>query len=254
MISIALALAFAAEGASEAVPAPPDYVTRPVWREHPTLRELSDFYPVGAPGIPGRAVVECTANAAGALENCRAIEETPAGLGFGNASVALASSRFALEPLDRDGREVAGRPVRLPVRWTRETAEDRPPRLTIGSPVWAKGPSDLGVRSAHPRAAWRDKVGGSATMACTLTADGLLAGCVVEQQQPEGMGFGEAALKLSHRFRMKLTDPAFAEGRLVRVELYWDRPVRQQRATSGWSGRVSHPRAPRPTIPPGMPR
>jgi len=251
----ALALVAVSDASAAEVETRPDYVTQPVWRGQPTPQDLAGHYPVKAAKAPGRAVVECIADVAGALTHCRAIYETPGGLGFGEAAAALVSGKFSLEPQDRAGRDVAGRPIRIPIRWTQEIADPQPPRLTIGSPEWADRPSSIRMRSSLPRAAWREKVGGGATIACKLTEDGRLADCVVEKEEPSSLGFGEAALKLSSKFRMDLTAPAFAPGKSVYVALYWDPPIRKTRGDLYRGGPMSpHPSPPRVTIPPGTRR
>ena len=52
----------------------------------------------------------------GGLTDCRLIEETPTGFGFGEATLA-AAKQFRLEPRTRSGAPVEGGTVRLPLAW-----------------------------------------------------------------------------------------------------------------------------------------
>jgi protein TonB len=55
----------------------------------------------------------------------------------------------------------------------------------------------------YPDRANRMNVGGHATISCTVTATGGLSGCEVVSEDPADYGFGDAALKLAHLFKMK---------------------------------------------------
>lgn len=112
-----MALALLA-GETAAEPAKPDYILKPVWRNRPTAGDLRNFYPARAGNVPGRAVVECVANASGALEQCHSIEENPVGIDFDKAAVALVVSKVSIGSKDLDGRAVAGRPIRIPISWS----------------------------------------------------------------------------------------------------------------------------------------
>ena len=57
--------------------------------------------------IPGRASVNCVIRSDTQLEACRVVDETPAGLGFGEAAVRIAETHFRFRP----PATAAGRPV-----------------------------------------------------------------------------------------------------------------------------------------------
>jgi protein TonB len=60
-------------------------------------------------------------------------------------------------------------------------------------------------------------VEGKAVLGCTVTIVGELKDCVVNSEEPEGMGFGDAALRLSKLFKMhpaKATDGTPTEGHI----------------------------------------
>ena len=90
----------------------------PVWLRRPSPAEVSDLYPELAADqdLEGEAVINCTVTALGALTSCKVAVERPAHHGFGTATLRLAS-RFRMRPTTRSGEPVAGRRVRIPVRW-----------------------------------------------------------------------------------------------------------------------------------------
>ena len=99
-------------------PKPPAVITDPQWLRKPNGADYTNFYPPQAleAGIGGHTQMECTVKADGTLENCHIIAETPAGKGFGAATLRLAS-RFKMRPQTVDGQPVAGAKVVIPVGW-----------------------------------------------------------------------------------------------------------------------------------------
>jgi protein TonB len=53
---------------------------------------------------------------------------------------------------------------------------------------------------------------GRAVITCTVTAQGSLTGCQVASEDPPDFGFGQAALKMAHLFKMR---PQTADGQPV---------------------------------------
>jgi protein TonB len=77
------------------------------WRRQPTGYELAPFYPreARAKGIEGRAILKCTVGVTGRVFNCTSIAESPAGMGFGQAAVAV-SKYFRITPKKVDGKAI----------------------------------------------------------------------------------------------------------------------------------------------------
>jgi TonB family protein len=73
----------------------------------------------------------------------------------------------------------------------------------ITQPDWLLRPAAEDMANDYPKAAAAANVEGRATIACRVTAEGALAGCAVTEESPPGQGFGEAALKLAAKFRMR---------------------------------------------------
>lgn len=77
-------------------------IVNPSWRTppEPTL----DDYPAFAfsIGVPGRVAVECVTTTLGLVKDCKAVRETPGGLGFGPAAIEIAM-RGRISPRRVDG-------------------------------------------------------------------------------------------------------------------------------------------------------
>ena len=80
------------------------------------------------------------------------------------------------------------------------TAEDAPARRII-RPDWVRTPTAEEVQRAYPGRG--GGVAGLTRMRCVVLGDGTLSDCVVFEENPPDKGFGEAALQLEKRFRMK---------------------------------------------------
>lgn len=72
--------------------------------------------------IPGRASVNCVIRADTRLEGCRIVNETPPGLGFGDAAVRVAQTHFRFRPpTTASGRVVEGFRVTVFVEFGRQS-------------------------------------------------------------------------------------------------------------------------------------
>lgn len=92
--------------------------TNPEWLRRPTAADLTRLYPDQAAQdrIPGEAVLECRVSAQGRLEDCIIVSESPEGMGFGAATVALASS-FRMTPPRANGHSHVEALIRMPFSW-----------------------------------------------------------------------------------------------------------------------------------------
>ena len=97
---------------------PPSTSDMPGWSKAPKPEDMMKAYPPEAAraALAGTAILECTVGAAGELTACVASEETPAGSGFGEASMAMAS-KFQMPTKAPSGASTVGRTVRFPIQW-----------------------------------------------------------------------------------------------------------------------------------------
>jgi len=94
------------------------YVTRPIWRRQPSKEDGQGLYPDAArrQSETGKVVLDCTVNERGKLADCAVTSEDPAGVGFGLATLRLATM-YRMGPVDRDGAPTAGAHYVLAVTW-----------------------------------------------------------------------------------------------------------------------------------------
>jgi TonB family protein len=101
--------------------AKPNYMaaghTEPDWLSKPDGDTLSVFYPYRARAerMEGAAAVNCTVTPEGVAMDCKVISERPAGYGFGNATIEIASF-FRFRPATVYGVPVKGQ-VTIPLAW-----------------------------------------------------------------------------------------------------------------------------------------
>lgn len=108
-----------AAGAAVAAANPPgDVLTDPDWIDKPSGSDLGANYPLIAAQIQieGLTNLSCAVNDLGRLESCVVTRETPEGLGFGSASLAM-SHIFRMRPQTRNGQPVSRGTVRIPIRF-----------------------------------------------------------------------------------------------------------------------------------------
>jgi protein TonB len=68
---------------------------------------------------------------------------------------------------------------------------------------WVRIPSQDELLRFYPYVALREGFDGRVRMSCLVAADGTMARCRVDAENPPGMGFGHAALELAGFFRMR---------------------------------------------------
>jgi TonB family protein len=111
-------------------PLPPVQILQPNWLTAPEPEAVKAAFPQKARDAKvasGRAVLDCKADHAGFLVDCAVSEETPAGLGFGAAAMALVG-KLRVNPWTVAGSPSDGAIVRLPLRITDDSAQPAPAR------------------------------------------------------------------------------------------------------------------------------
>ncbi len=112
MVSLLIALLLAGPMVAER-----PMVTQPSWLQTPTAEDIGRVTPLlPEPPAEVHVLMVCRITAAGGLEACTIRSESPTGLGYGAAALALAPI-FKMPAVDLDGRPVAGRMVQIPIIW-----------------------------------------------------------------------------------------------------------------------------------------
>jgi TonB family protein len=95
-------------------------------------------------------------------------------------------------------------------------------RGPIADPFWESVKATRAeMQTYYPAAALADAASGVAIIECVVTPKGTLDPCKALREEPQGYQFGDAAVKLAARFRMKTTtrSGASAIGRVVRMPI-----------------------------------
>ena len=87
--------------------------------------QVASATPSPAPSRQGHAKLACRVNTDGTLSECRVLDESPKGLGFGAASLRM-SRMLRVKPAIRDGKPLAGSIV-FPMTWKIEDGPAPPP-------------------------------------------------------------------------------------------------------------------------------
>ena len=161
------------------------------WKTPPSgakmpLRALED-------GVSGTATVNCTATAQGVVDNCQIESESPEGYSFGQAAAQFVQSGI-LEP-SVDGQPIGPFRIRIPFN-----VEDVAP-TALENPSWRIPPRVMA--SDFPQHALNAGTSGAAAVQCNVSAEGVPENCIVLQERHTGMGFGDAAVRIVQRGRLK---------------------------------------------------
>lgn len=101
-----------------------------------------------------------------------------------------------------------------------EAAADSGSSEEVAPPEWLERPTGADFARHYPPAALKEGIGGRVQLNCIVLADGRL-NCEVLNEEPQGHGFGDAALAVAQAFRMAQTSPDGqpTEGGRVRIPL-----------------------------------
>jgi TonB family protein len=183
-------------------------VTPPSWSVKPSGADLERYYPADArrKRLEGLVTIRCRVQVDQTLSACRVLSESPAGVGFGEATVKVAEV-FRMHPETVDGKADAAGEVDIPITW----------KLVVLAPAtegprWMQKPSGADIARNYPHKARLDDVEGDTVMECLVRLDGTVSDCVITSETPAGAGFGAATLRVAKHFRM---EPAKINGKPV---------------------------------------
>jgi len=172
------------------------------WSAAPTAAEMAEAFPAGAVGraSAGHVVLRCALNHDGGLSDCETISEQPASMGFARAAREL-SKHFRIDDDPDYAKRMHGVDVDLPFDF-HDPRQPSPP-LELINPIWLRGPDPSMPGKLFPAEAAKAGLRtGQAIVACQAAHDGSLSGCTVAEEDPVGLGFGEAALAIAAVMRM----------------------------------------------------
>jgi TonB family protein len=196
-----LTLSGGASGQVRAAVYPPPLLIAPAPVASPPA--LLRFYPPDllARHVSGRVVLDCQKDATGAPRDCVVAQTPSAEPAFGEAALRLVQTveGKAFFPIFNAPSAIFvlffADPPRISVQ------DGRPSIITM--PDWIAKPSGEQAGDVFPELAARMGVEGHVLMRCGVVRTGDVADCVVKAENPPGLGFGEAALKLAPFFRMR---------------------------------------------------
>ena len=162
----------------------------PTWAHQPEIWEIWSAYPAVASRshTPGRATIRCRVNSDGELIGCQIQDENPSGMGFGSKALFLSKSfRVQMGPHGKrvDGMVSASVDF-TPMDYVRVAPASGPPTLVR---LWS------GFYPGYPFKARFTGVSGRVVMRCKVGRSGAVSDCMVVEEQPNGLGFGEMAVQ-----------------------------------------------------------
>ena len=188
---------------------------RPEIARRATAAERAAAYPKAAfeRKISGSALLDCTADQAGREIDCKILEEEPAGMGFGEAALALS----AKERVKTSGKAASIVGKRFDNVFSFLAPGD-------SNPDWVRKPTGSQLAAALPTRAVETGRGGRAVINCQVTIEGFLGRCKVLSEDPVDYGFGAAALQIAPQFKMspKIRGGKPVAGGEVTIPIIWN--------------------------------
>ena len=100
--------------------------------------------------------------------------------------------------------------------------EAQPPVPDFAAALWRRQPTAAQIAAAYPR---EGEGQGLAILLCQATATGRLQTCRVTAESPRDQGFGDAALRLSRHYALRLQPGRDPGGRSIPLMVRFPRPV-----------------------------
>lgn len=196
----------------------------PVWKASPSFADMAAAWPKEATGVTNaRVSMRCRVTREGRLSQCNVLTETPGRRGFAAAARKLAPL-FELtgDPVGGDVRKDVY--VNLAVSFIDPAT---PGARTIAHPKWIREPDEAQLAIFPQAAADRGLTRGVGVADCAITADGNLTDCKVGREDPVGLGFGEAAVRVAQAMQMSpwTDDGRPVDGARIRLPIQFNKPT-----------------------------
>jgi TonB family protein len=194
------------------------------WERAPSVADVVSAYPpkAAAEKLGGLAALDCAFTRTGELTDCAIAREEPPGRGFGSAARVLAR-KFTGPTVDGAGKSVTGARTQLPFTFAPSLLEGASPLLS--RPKWTATPTAADLAGLLPDAAAKaGKLTARVVLGCVVGEGGSLDACQVESEDPAGLGYGEATLRLAKAFKVTTwsADGMPAIGAKVRAPMRYD--------------------------------
>jgi TonB family protein len=168
------------------------------------LNELIAVSPKAAVGktSEGRAAITCIATVQGLLRECKVVSETPPGLDFGAAALALAPT-FLMKPATKNGRPVESE-VTVPIHFYVDSAMDiGVPTVSVLSEVpWVQAPAVADILGEIDKKVGDRFADGKVVFQCSLNkTTGRLSDCSEVNTAPGMKQFVGVARTLTRKFQ-----------------------------------------------------
>ena len=174
--------------------------TGSIFTKEPRFQDALALVPEAARDAGGYAAMRCKVTADARIADCRLVQETPTGGGFGRALLSLAPEYRVKSPAE--GGPAPGSEIVEPFYGLRS---DKPVD-------WRRKPTEKDLLLVWPKAAWAKGIGGKALIHCLVSTQGALYDCIVASESPAGENFGSAGIALTPQFLMS---PATLSGKPV---------------------------------------
>lgn len=195
----------------------------PRWDDAPSFYAVLDHYPAQArrDRVRGRGVLSCTVNADRRLA-CTQVLETPLGMGFGAAALAL-SARFRVSDSD-EGFAARHRNTAflLPIAFS-DRADQVPVNRFYSGIAPIEMPPIPVPPEGYPPAALAMRIEATVALLCTLRANGPPE-CVVEEESAPGWGFAERLIEGVRQAPWRLDELEVLDGDQVRFRFVFTPP------------------------------
>lgn len=214
----------------------------PDWKRAPSEQDFLSVFPRAAmeAGKGGKVQLSCKVTVTGVLSGCKVASETPPGLGFGQAALAVVP-QMLMSPAIKDGRPVEVDDVTIPVIFPKPGAStgsrisgisqsNMETFAVLNKVPWTATPSVSDVWAAYPAKARAEKLSGRITLECTIRTSGEIGSCQSRNRDADSEVFVPAAKALATKFRapLKFDDGASTAG--VRVLLPFEFQADQAQA------------------------